>query len=316
MQDSVRFELWKVCRVLILHCMSLNIHTSIDELPTGLSIAYFQKGYFQSQSYSTFIGYSNEDFFIPFDLTSENAISIPRSPFGSFICRKAGSDGLINFAEAILADLKERNVQNIEVHHPSSIYSTFVAQQNLTDLGFQIAFNDVNQHIELSAEWEESIHTMQKRKLESLKADGFTFRKMEKDEFEIAHKFLSVCRQSQGLKINIGWEQLKSLVDLLPDAYECFGVFRGEKISALCITVNVSPEIAYYYLPATSPMFRDKSPMVLLMAGMVDYYRANGFKYIDLGVSSFQGKPQETLRIFKERMGAKETQRPTFIRSL
>ena len=305
-----------MCRALILQCMSLNIHTSIDELPDGLSMAYFQKGYFQSQSYSTLISYSNEDFFIPFDLTSERAISIPRSPFGSFICRKDSSGDLIEFGKAILIDLKKRNMQQLEIHHPSSIYSAFVTEQNLNDIGFQVAYNDLNQHIELSEAWEESIHNMQKRKLESLRSDGFVFRKMEKDEFEVAYKFLSVCRQSQGLNINISREQLKNLVDHLPDAYECFGVFRGEKISALCITVNVSSEIAYYYLPATSPMFRDRSPMVLLMAGMIDYYRGKGFKYFDLGVSSLQGKPQETLRIFKERMGAGETSKPTFVMPL
>lgn len=295
--------------------MSFKIHNSISEIPKDLSLAYFQNGYFQSQSYNQFIGYSNDEFFIPFDITHEMAISIPMSPFGSIIRRNDRGDEQIFIAD-MLADLKDKSVKSIEIHHPSSIYEKFISSDALYRTDFQDAFNDINQHIELGEGWEDSIHNMQKRKLESLRAEGFEFRRMEKEEFETAHKFLSVCRQAQGLQINISWEHLKNLADSLPDVYECFGVFRDDKISALCISVKVTPEIAYYYLPATSPMFRDKSPMVLLIDGMVKYYRDKGFKHLDLGVSSYQGKPQDTLKVFKERMGAIETKKPTFIKSL
>ncbi|MEO9483763.1 MAG: GNAT family N-acetyltransferase [Ekhidna sp.] len=295
--------------------MPLRIYDAIGEIPDDLSLSYFRKGYFQSQSYSQFISYANEDFFIPFDITPEKAISIPRSPFGSVIRRNEHFNPPKDFIEAIISDLNKRGAKTIEITHPSQIYQSHISELDLEKSAFKVAFNDINQHIELTPGWEESIHNMQKRKLESLGGEGFEFRKMEINEFEIAHKFLSVCRQSQGLQINISWEHLKKLIDSLSEIYDCFGVFREEKISALCITVNVTSNIAYYYLPATSPMFRDKSPMVLLIAGMVEYYRSKGYKYFDLGVSSFQGKSQETLRIFKERMGAAETNKPTFISS-
>ncbi|MEM7298951.1 MAG: GNAT family N-acetyltransferase, partial [Bacteroidota bacterium] len=121
---------------------------------------------------------------------------------------------------------------------------------------------------------------------------------------------------AQGLQINISWSLLNTLAKKMPTTYECFGVFRGDKISAICIAVNFTNEVAYYYLPGTSPMFRNQSPMVLLIAGMVDYYRKKGFRYLDLGLSSVQGQAQETLRLFKERMGAEETDKPTFIKSI
>ncbi|MEP0987694.1 GNAT family N-acetyltransferase [Ekhidna sp.] len=292
--------------------MLLNIHNTFEEVPDNLSLAYFQKGYFRSQSYSTFKSYCSEDFFIPFDITPEKAISIPRSPFGSFFCRSNEIKDPKYFIERVRDDLIKHGVNNIEIIHPSSIYRSFLSTEIIQSTGFNIEFEDINQHIDLSEEWVESIHNMQKRKLDALQSEGFEFRKMEKNEFETAHKFLSVCRQAQGLQINISWEHLNNLIMELPDAYECFGVFREDKISVLCITVNVTTDIAYYYLPATSPMFRDKSPMVLLISGLVSYYRSKGFKQLDMGVSSFQGKPQETLRIFKERMGAKETVKPTF----
>lgn len=295
--------------------MSIKIHSSIADVPGDLPLPYFQKGYFQSQSYTQFLGYSNQDFFIPFDITGKNAISIPRSPFGSVFCRTVETE-ISSFTDSVCEDLKVRGLDTIEVHHPSSIYGGFVDDQSLVQNQFQVAYDDVNQHIELSSDWKDSIHQMQKRKLESLLTEGFQFRKMEESEFETAHKFLTICRQAQGLQVNIAWNQLNHLITALPCVYECFGVFRDEKISALCIAVNVTSEVAYYYLPATSPMFRSKSPMVLLLSGMVNYYHEKGFKYLDLGVSSFQGKEQETLKIFKERMGAVTSRKPTLIKHL
>lgn len=290
--------------------MPINIYTSPQEITADIPTVYYHKSYFVNQTYQDFIAFSDDNFFIAFDQVNEMAISIPKSPFGSISCQnRVGNAG--GFINSVLNHLKERGLQKIFITHPPSIYNQYLKESDITKSGFKQAFSDINQHIVLNEDWEDSIHKMQKRKLESLRNDGFEFRKMANDELETAHKFLTVCRQAQGLQINISWEHLKTLNEQFPTRYECFGVFRDGKISALCIAVNVSDEVAYYYLPGTSPMFRNQSPMVMLIAGMVNYYRENGFKYLDLGVSSIEGKPQETLKMFKERMGAVITEKPT-----
>lgn len=292
--------------------MPINIYTSPKEVITETPILFYQNGYFTSQAYSDFIAFSDENFFIAFDQIDNVAISIPRSPSGSIFCRNNNKNAE-QFIETFIDHFREKGIKNIQLTHPSPIYTPFVSKSLLEKTGFDLAYNDVSQHIVLQPHWEDSIHKMQKKKLEGLKNEGFEFRKMENDELETAHKFLTVCRQTQGLQINISWEQLKKLNDALPGKYECFGVFRDSKISALCIVVNVSTEVAYYYLPATSPMFRNQSPMVMLIAGMVEHYRERQYKHLDLGVSSVEGKPQEPLKIFKERMGGVATEKPTFL---
>lgn len=296
--------------------MSFSINQSIEGVPAETNLVYFEPEYLQTQSYTNFTSFSDDDFFIALDITPEKAISIPRSPFGSFFRRNNKTKSISEFAGRVFSDLKKSGVNQVEIHHPSSIYESFPAADEIKNAGLNLLYSDINQHIELNDRWEDSIHKMQQRKLSSLLNEGFEFRKMERNEMETAHKFLTVCRQAQDLQINISWEHLKSLIEKLPENYECFGVFREGKISALCITVNATADVAYYYLPATSPMFRNQSPMVLLIAGMVDYYRTKNFKFLDLGVSSIMGKSQEALRIFKERMGAMETEKPTFSISL
>ncbi|WP_425390623.1 GNAT family N-acetyltransferase [Ekhidna sp.] len=290
--------------------MMLNIYTSPERIAFEKSLTYYQSAYFQSQTYNQFTAYSTEQLFLPLDIIGESAISIPKSPFGSVVLIDHAAD-LQTFISEVKKDLKEKGVSELVIHHPCEIYKDYPAVNVLEKLGAQLLFNDSNQHILLNEKWEDTIHQMQVRKLKALQDEGFTFRKMEKDELETAYKFLAVCRQTQGLQINIGWEHLQKLSEKLPGKYECFGVFREGKISALCISVNVTEDVAYYYLPATSPMFRNQSPMVMLIAGMVEHYRDEGYKYLDLGVSSIEGRTQETLKIFKERMGGVSTTKPT-----
>lgn len=291
--------------------MSLTVHQDFKQVPGWVNIPYFQPNYFSAQNHESFISFSDDLHFFPMVLNETTAISIPRSPFGSIVCRNSSPEKVSVFLNGAVEHLKSMNTNRIELTHPSKIYGSFVPKESLLSFGFKKEFNDINQHLLLNPEWDDSIHTMQKRKLASLKAEGFTFRKMEDSELKTAYQFLTVCRQTQGLQINISWEQLNTLNSSLPGTYECFGVFRDSKISALCICANTSEDVTYYYLPATSPMFRNQSPMVLLISGMVNYYRAKGFKYMDLGISSLRGEPQQTLMLFKERMGAFTTSKPT-----
>ena len=292
-------------------------HTELNKLQIPPSpIVYFQKSYLEVQQYDDIKLFQNEDLLIPFSIRSHHATSLERSPFGSFLKSHADASIQTSFQKQIEKELRKDHVEQLTVKQPSSIYSDFVDSADLTKVGYDLIYNDVNQHIVLSQNWENTLHTMQTRKLKSLAEDGFAFKKIADTELELVHQFLVVCRQAQGLQINISLDKLQQLHQLLPGTYELFGIYREEKLSAVCITVNVSKDIAYYYLAGTSPLFRSQSPMVLLIAGMVEYYRSKGFKYFDLGISSMQGKPQETLRIFKQRMGAEETVKPTFIKSL
>ncbi|MEP1095472.1 MAG: GNAT family N-acetyltransferase [Cyclobacteriaceae bacterium] len=285
---------------------SFIVHASTDSLDNDFPVLYFKKEYLKIQEHSDLLCYENEQFFLPIALDQGLAISIPRSPFGSFFLKdNCELDVFLSFVNQVKNDLKSRGVSHLNLIHPPKNYTGYIREDWLASAGFAKKFSDINQHIPLHSNWEDEIHEMQRRKLTALENEGFEFKKMDADELEKAHQFVKVCRIAQELSINISYEILKQLSDQT-EAYDLFGVFRDNKISALCIAARVTKKTAYYYLPATSPMFRSQSPMVLLIAGMVAYYRSAGFESFDLGISSIEGRPQETLRIFKERMGASE----------
>ena len=297
--------------------MGFSKHIDFNNLQIPHQLSYYQIPYLKTQDHSQIQIFKDDNFFIPFSIKEKAVISIEKSPFGSFLKLNSQSPSQFEtFEKEVLESLQQNHLDEIFIKHPSSIYSDFVDSSELTKVGYSTFYNDINQHIVLSESWEDQIHKMQSRKLNSLEQDGFEFRKIENTQVEKVYQFLTVCRQAQGLQINISLEKLEVLNKSLPDTYDFFGVFRENKMSAVCIAVKVTKDVAYYYLPGTSPLFRSHSPMVLLIAGMVSYYRKKGFKYLDLGVSSLEGKPQETLRLFKERMGSVETKKPTFLKSL
>ena len=293
---------------------TFNIVHSVTDLDNDLPLLYFKSGYFNSQQHETLICYENNKFFFPLSNDGQTAISIPRSPFGSFFKKEECTlNEFESFFSNLKDDLHKRQIETLKVTHPSMIYDSFIEEEWFHKVGFQENYSDFNQHIDLKNEL--NLHKMQERKLETLNREGFTFQKLPTEQLKTAHQFVKVCRMAQGLEINIPFETLNQLFQETK-SYDIFAVIRDEKISALCISARVTDKVAYYYLSATSPMFRNQSPMVLLIKGMVDYYRDEGFETLDLGVSSVMGKPQETLILFKERMGGMETTKKTFQLSL
>ncbi len=275
-------------------------------------VVYFSKPYIIQQRHPDFIGYRSDKFELLITHEHNQAISIPGSPFGSIYCyRGAVPDDFKVFLQQVLNDLASRNINSLTLKHPPTIYNKFIDIEWLSSSGFLLQFTDINQYITLDGEWEGRIHKMQERKLKDLRIEGFEFRKMETDELKMAHQFVEACRKAQGTAINISYELLRHLNDAT-DRYDCFCIEREGKVSSLAIMIRSTPGIVYYYLPATAPTFRSRSPMVLLIAEMVSYYHQKGLKFIDLGVSSIEGKPQESLRIFKNRMGAIETGKETW----
>ncbi|MFY0686965.1 MAG: hypothetical protein JXQ90_07370 [Cyclobacteriaceae bacterium] len=239
---------------------------------------------------------------------------MPCSPFGSIV--HAGDISFETFKEymiSLLDLLKKQGYKKLTIVHPSSCYTQMVSANWLKEMGFSVMHTDDNQHIDLTKPL--SIHSMEKRKLAKLN-QTHAIRKLLPPEYESLHQFIEKCRRQQGLTINIKLDTLLNLVSRLPDLYDAWvSVYKGKWTSAVLVT-RVTPTIAYYYLPATDQVYKKHSPMVQLLDHIKSYYQGLGFITLDLGISSINGKKQEGLFQFKERMGAERTDKYTFEISL
>ncbi|MCP4460187.1 MAG: GNAT family N-acetyltransferase [Cytophagales bacterium] len=271
---------------------------------------FYTPTYLKIQAHEEVRVFKNEQFRVFFSINNGVATSLPRGLFGSFeILPEVTQADFSVFGRETIKELKNEAIYRIEVIHPSDIYEGFVTYDWLEDLGFSEIYSDTNHHIELS---DFEIHEMEKRKLKKLSQAELVSKELMISQLPEVYDFLVKCRKEIGLKLNISLEKLTSLFQAFPDRYCIFGAHLEDQLVSAVITVQTAPEVVYYYLPGTAEKFKKESPMVGLVQHLVDHFK-HEVRYLDLGVSSIEGRPQEGLISFKERMGGVKSLKKTFV---
>ena len=97
-----------------------------------------------------------------------------------------------------------------------------------------------------------------------------------------------------------------------PNEYQIFTVRDKEIIAALTVAIKINKNILYNFYPADSHQYKNFSPMVMLVKGLYEYCIENGFKLLDLGISTENSKPNYGLINFKKNIGADSSLKLTF----
>jgi lipid II:glycine glycyltransferase (peptidoglycan interpeptide bridge formation enzyme) len=202
-------------------------------------------------------------------------------------------------------------IHQIRIKHPPGIYTDSIPEPWLTDYGFELHTEEVNQHLDLASEIR--MHQMEIRKLKKWKHEMQVTQSHEwKQNFEL----LQDWRKKQRIPFNINWDHFEHLINSFPDKYDLWTVVFSDQVISICVCIKVTNDHVYYFLPGTQSDFREMSPMVLLITHMVEHYRNNGFRYFDLGQSSINGVKQKGLYLFKKRLGAKSLAKNSYLLDL
>lgn len=247
---------------------------------------------------------------------AEGWVSLSKSPFGGVACaNEIGIDDLCVLIDAIVA---ASNVEKITLYVPFQGYPS-MAGQAANDLliakGFVEKYSDAHQFLGLES-FSGKIHGSQLRRLEKCAKAGFRFIQEPDENFEEIYLFLEACRRSQGLTINISFEDLKRSAERFGSTYRLFSIRDEGKLIAACITCRVSSDVLYYFLPGSDKAYSAYSPMVMLISELCALADKEGYRMIDLGKSSVGGAIQKGLATFKNRMGAQAGERKCFVREV
>lgn len=237
-------------------------------------------------------------------------VSMPGAPFGSF-----------HHIESLPADVteqwvRETMIKGAIVRHPSDIYlsAESMTGEILKKPDNAMMISDINQHIPLQDFGKGSMHPMQLRRIRKCQQAGFRCEQItEIPDLEKVYDFLRQCRIDQGLVINISEEMFLESFRQLPDHYFAFVVYDGENtLVAATVTISVTNDIMYNYLPGSLRSYNSFSPMTFLLNCLVIFMKRHHYRILDLGVSSIDGEEQTGLARFKDRMGAVRTDKLTF----
>jgi Acetyltransferase (GNAT) domain len=116
---------------------------------------------------------------------------------------------------------------------------------------------------------------------------------------------LTDWRQLRGHSLSLSADTLTRLVHAFPAELKLFSVRTpaAERV-AVAIAIWVTPDILYYFLPASNPVYDSWSPSILLLSGLYDACLAAGGKLLDLGPSlTTSHAPNASLARFKQHVG-------------
>lgn len=245
---------------------------------------------------------------LAYSIENTTAISLPQSPFGGIFSTNEDQQELFQFLDQVKQELTGK-AQQLLIKQPIHIYPS-AATNHLMDYGFQKKLSEISHFVDLINFETDQLHLMQKRKLDS---SNFDLQLLHVKQLPSVHEFIENARAEQGIHINTSLNTLSKQFEAFPDRFLIYGAYHLEELAATCIVSLPTDDIAYYFLPASSATYRSKSPMVALMVYLYDDLRKRGINYLDLGVSSIGGVPQQSLINFKERMGGIYAERPNLV---
>ncbi len=252
--------------------------------------------------------FQENDAQLAISIVDQIAYSLPKSPIGGVFTTNADKEDLFHLLEKVTKQLQGKAKQ-IQIKQPISIYPAY-SKEALMDFGFQQSISEISHYVELNNQPVEKLHEMQQRKLKSTE---FSVAVTDPGELPLIYQCITEARKAQDLDVNTTLKNLQDQFKLFPNQYLIYTAYKEQFIAATCIVTLPTNNIAYYYLPATNPLYRTESPMVPLMAYMYDDLLKRGYDYLDLGISSINGVPQTSLIAFKERMAGIRTERPNLI---
>lgn len=172
---------------------------------------------------------------------------------------------------------------------------------------------DLNQHIIVS-DWD--IRTMSKgnqKKLRQSISANLTLKTATTDDISKCYDVLYQNRQAIGTRVTMKLSEVQDALKNFPSIYQIKYLELRDEVAAMCLTVNIAPEVRYVLYWADNLSFRSYSPITLLCERLVEQSLADGIHFLDLGISSSDGLINEGLHRFKQNLGAITSAKRTIV---
>jgi Acetyltransferase (GNAT) domain len=285
----------------------------------GFSTFFFQLPAFIYRNADTeVVSFKNDSVSIFFSREGHQLISSSKSPFGSFnITEPIDKNKISDLTNHVLHYAKETGVGLIEIKCYPEVYSqekSAVIFEVLTEIGFQIKYEDITQI--LYTDGTLGLSTLRKRKLKECFARGFVFNELDIQLLPEAYALFLQSRIDKGYPVTMRLEDFIDEFNKFPLNYKLYGVSDKGRLIAASVVISVDDEILYHFFPGDALSHRRYSPMTYLIYELCQVAKKNGFKFIDMGISTDKGILNRGLYNFKKSFGAVDSLKFTFEKKL
>jgi|SRR5690554_254027 len=264
---------------------------SINELKQDKILRLMKKG---ESSLGLIVGLKNGVLRSPFS-----------APFGGF--HYSNEYMFYNQVYDFLSDLKEylvnERIKEISITLPPDLYQVNMNAKLVTafiDLGYTMEKPEINNWInllEFDGKWTKSVVAQNCRKAINNGLEWSLANEME--EFVKVYEVIHNNREDQGRKIFMTLEDILNVKKVFPVDFFLIREKDGNCVGA-GIFYQGNNKIVQGIFLGDDMKKRNLGVMNYLYMNIYNYYKELGFKYIDLGISSLNGEPNQGLIRFKE----------------
>lgn len=153
-------------------------------------------------------------------------------------------------------------------------------------------------------EFRSIVHRGARTKLNKAEKLGFRYSEVKKENWVSVYDCLYQNRQEKGRRLSLSKDQVKNLVDIIPNSLLFSEVINGDEMIAASISLRVRSDVLYVFYFGHVSRYDMYSPVVYLINGLYDYCKNEGITQLDLGTSATENGTDEGLLNFKKSLGA------------
>jgi len=262
---------------------------------------------FHQYSIDEIVNSNGRRFLLNCQITGDNLLIPGRLTFGGFLPLDREAVGQDESRE-LLNVLRHKIGAGLKIQWklPPQYFlpEIFLSQNELLASSHFREITDLNQHIDVEV-WEtEHMSKGNQKKIRQCVSAGMTLKNASVDDLSKCYEVLALNREAIGAQVSMNLKEIQDAVINLPSIYQVKYVELGEKVAAMCLTVDIESRIRYVLYWADNLSLRNYSPVALLCKKLVEEARQEGFHFLDLGISSNNGLVNEGLHRFKQNLGA------------
>ena len=240
------------------------------------------------------------------------------APFGSVEFDNNLPDSVLGELLYILTDKARQDCcSSVRLVNYPDCYAPEQAERltnHLLNQRYRMVRDDANFYLTVGTDsLDRRMHSQERRKLRRAQQAGLRFSEWQQPSIADVMAFLGQSRAQQQYPLTLPPDRLACLLTRFPDKFSVFTVRDRAAIASLAVTVRVSNDILYYFLPADNLAYRPFSPAVMLIDGLFGYCQQEHIKLLDLGVSLDHHRDfKPSLAQFKQNLGAVSSPKRVF----
>ena len=242
------------------------------------------------------------------DAATGRARSPAQAPFGAAqLAAGIGPAQLHLLFEEAERELARRGLRQFSLRGYPFAYDpagAAVLAETLRQRGYRVALAEQNYYLDPTRNYEAHLHPSERRRLHKCRRHGLHFEQEPPFLLPAAYEFIAACRQERGQSLSLPLARVQELFQRFPKEHFLFSVRQPDGgWAALTVAIRVSQEVLYNFYPASPLRCNALSPVVLLNEGLHAFARASDLTVLDLGTSTLDTGPNDSLLRFKRHLG-------------